>query len=209
MHDPVTRAEAAGQICQVAMCTSDIPGSVRFYTEAFGFASAGGRPLWGRRLGQIQRLPTGDRSTCTVWWLVGRQDFVQLELFTHTAPPQRPIEPDRTSADPRYGILVPDFGATIDRLARLGVVPASSPESEDGPRRACVREPGADVVVEIIEAGSTFAGRAIDKHFDLSPAIGYVALSVASLDQARRPSPACSAWPSFLRTRCMRRLATQ
>ena len=44
------------QLAQIALCSSDLPRSVQLYTEAFGFAEAGGRVLWGPRVARIQGL---------------------------------------------------------------------------------------------------------------------------------------------------------
>ena len=79
----------AAQLAQIALCTTDMPRSVQLYSEGFGFVEAGGRVLWGERVARIQGL--GDDAAFTLWWLVGRQDLVQLELFHHTTPPQRAV----------------------------------------------------------------------------------------------------------------------
>ena len=117
----------APQIAQIALCTTDMPRSVQLYTEAFGFSEAGGKVLWGQRVAQIQGL--GDDAAFTLWWLVGRQDLVQLEFFHHTTPPQRAVA-DRAPNDlgwSRFGITVPDFEPALERLAGLGITPLSAP----------------------------------------------------------------------------------
>src|ERR1700742_2008918 len=99
------------RICQIAMCTNSIPGTTRLFTTGLGFASAGGRPLWGQRLADILGLPSGDASATSLWWLVGRQDFMQLELFTHTNPQQRPLPGSWRPNDlgwVRWGAVVDD-----------------------------------------------------------------------------------------------------
>ena len=75
------------RFAQIALCTTDVPRSVQLYTEVFGFADAGGRALWGERIARMQAL--GDDTAFVFWWLVGRQDMLQLELFHHTTPRQR------------------------------------------------------------------------------------------------------------------------
>jgi hypothetical protein len=90
----------SGRICQIAMCSADIPASARLWTEVFGFAHAGGRPFWGERLAQIQRLPTGADSTCMIWWVrwgVAVPDFdavVTRLLARGVRPLTEPIEVD-------------------------------------------------------------------------------------------------------------------
>jgi hypothetical protein len=39
---------SAPRVCQIAMCTDDLPRTIRLYSEAFGFADAGGRLLRDR-----------------------------------------------------------------------------------------------------------------------------------------------------------------
>ena len=178
-----------GKLVQVALCTSDMPRSIRTFVEVLGFASAGGRPRWGAHAARLQELPTGDDTYVMLWWLVGRQEFGgQIELFHHTSPPQRPIRADRRPSDlgwSRFGIVVPDFDATVRRLDAAGFSTLTPPVEVGGRRRVCFREPGAQAVVEIMEedpalpvpwAGS-FAPRS---------ALAYVAVSVSDLDSARR-----------------------
>src|SRR5438067_11363885 len=180
---------AVPQLCQIAMCTADMPRSVRVYSEGLGFAESGGRLLWGERVARIQALPTGDETAFTLWWLVGRQDFVQLELFTHATPPVRPLPADWRPSDlgwARFGVTVPDFDAALERLRALGVEPLTDPVEHDGLRRVCFREPGAEVIVELLEDGAAVPGGIRPRHFDLVPAVVYAAVSVADLERARR-----------------------
>jgi catechol 2,3-dioxygenase-like lactoylglutathione lyase family enzyme len=170
------------------MCTLDLPRSARLYTEVLGFANGGGRPLWGARFGQIQALPTGDDSTAVVWWHVGRQDFVQVELFTHTAPVPRQRTEAWRPCDlgwSRWGVAVADFDATLARLSGAGLQTITEPAESGGVLRGCFREPGADVIIEIMQDGPNFPGGQLARHYDLAPAVSYVALSVADLDRAR------------------------
>jgi catechol 2,3-dioxygenase-like lactoylglutathione lyase family enzyme len=116
-----------------------------------------------------------------MWWLVGRQEFVQLELFHHTCPAQRPRRPSWRPCDlgwVRFGVVVDDFDLAVGRLHGAGLATLTPPMTADGGRRVCFREPGADAIVEIMEATSGFAGP--------GPALGYVTASVADLETARR-----------------------
>ncbi|MCW2525644.1 MAG: hypothetical protein JWM76_504 [Pseudonocardiales bacterium] len=179
----------AGQVCQIAMCTTDLTATTRIFTDVFGFASAGGRPLWGHRLGLIQDLPTGADSAAVLWWMVGRQDFVQLEIFMHSNPPIRPRPAGWQPSDigwNRWGVAVANFDVTLDRLAEAGLRTITDPIDVDGLRRVCFREPGADVVVEIMEDGEAFPGGRLSRYYDLSPAVSYAAVSVTDLDRARQ-----------------------
>jgi len=67
-----------------------------------GFADAGGRTSWSERVGLMQGLGEGPAGI-TMWWLVGRQDFFQLELFHHTRPAQRPLPGDWRPSDLGWG----------------------------------------------------------------------------------------------------------
>jgi catechol 2,3-dioxygenase-like lactoylglutathione lyase family enzyme len=164
-------------LTQVALCTADIVRTARTFTEVLGFADAGGRPRWGADAARIQELPTGDDTRTMMWWLVGQQEFVQLELFHHTSPPQRPRRAGWRPCDlgwVRFGVAVDDFDGTLRRLHDAGLATLTPPATVDGGRRVCFREPGADAIVEIME------GRAP------GPTLGYVAASVADLESARR-----------------------
>jgi catechol 2,3-dioxygenase-like lactoylglutathione lyase family enzyme len=176
----------APQISQIALCTTDMPRSVQLYNEGFGFAEAGGKVLWGERVAKIQGL--GEDAAFTLWWLVGRQDLVQLELFHHTTPPQRPVA-DRAPNDlgwSGFGIAVPDFDAVLERLAGLGVTPITAPLTESGLRRAVIRDPYTGALVEVLEEGSATPGGIRPRFYDLVPALVYATINVPDLAEARR-----------------------
>jgi len=168
-------------LCQVALCTADLPGTARTFVEVLGFADAGGKPRWGADAARIQELPTGDDTRCMMWWLVGRQEFVQLELFHHTSPALRPRRPGWRPCDlgwVRFGVVVDDFDRALERLDRAGLSTLTPPVPVAGARRACFREPGADAIVEVMEASPELPGP--------GPALGYATVSVADLECARR-----------------------
>jgi catechol 2,3-dioxygenase-like lactoylglutathione lyase family enzyme len=174
------------RFAQIALCTTDIPRSVQLYTEAFGFADAGGKALWGERIARMQAL--GDDTAFVFWWLVGRQDMLQLELFHHTTPRQR-VAADRAPNDhgwSRFGIAVPEFDSALERLAALGIELLSEPLTHEGLRRACFRDPYTGVLVEVLEEGGATPGGIRPRFYDLVPAVVYVAISVPDLDVARR-----------------------
>jgi catechol 2,3-dioxygenase-like lactoylglutathione lyase family enzyme len=170
---------------QLALCTNDIASTVRLYTRAFGFADAGGHVFWDSYLKQIQGL--SDDSTCMLWWMVGRQDLVQLELFHHVAPPQKPLPADWRPSDlgwVRWGVAVPDFGKSLGRLAEEGLTPISPPARYDDLWRACVRDPHTGIVIEVFEEGLGTPGGLRPRAFGLVPAVVYVALSVSNIEDA-------------------------
>jgi catechol 2,3-dioxygenase-like lactoylglutathione lyase family enzyme len=184
VHDP---EHPNPQVVQLALCTSDVVATVGRYTTALGFADAGGRAFWGERISDLQELAEPD-ARCLVWWLVGRQDLVQLELFHHTKPVQRPLPEGWRPCDlgwVRFGIAVPDFDQAVAAVAATGVAFLSEPLAQDGLRRVCFRDPELGVVVELMEEGPSLPGGVRPRHFDLVPALVYATLSVADLDRAR------------------------
>ncbi|WP_187369093.1 VOC family protein [Baekduia soli] len=175
------------QVVQLALCTSDPIATVRRYTEALGFADAGGNLFWGERISVLQDLDEPD-AACLVWWLVGRQDFVQLELFQHSRPPQRPQDPGRRPSDhgwTRFGIAVPDFDAALAGMRSSGLEPITEPMLAGGLRRVAFHDPELAVVVELMEEGVALPGGVRPRFYDLAPALVSATLSVADLDRAR------------------------
>lgn len=175
------------RLAQLGLCTRDIAATVRLYTEAFGFADSGSHVFWGSYLGRIQQL--GDDATCLLWWMVGRQDLIQLELFQHTDPAQRPLPSDWRPSDigwVRWGIALPDLDFSVGRLAERGVETfTAEPQVHDGLRRICFRDPGTGIFVELLEEGAATPGGIRPRANTLAPAIVYVTVSVADLAAAR------------------------
>jgi catechol 2,3-dioxygenase-like lactoylglutathione lyase family enzyme len=170
---------------QLALCSSDLPASLRFYAEVFGFANGGGQGLWGEIM-RVQGLSPEARAM--MWWMVGRQAFCQLEFFHHTQPVQRPLPSDWRPCDigwTRFGLSVTDFERTLERLKDWGVALLAEPrETARGPR-AAFRDPWVGAVVEVMGETAALPGGIRERHFELEPAIIYVASSVSDLDAAR------------------------
>ena len=174
------------QLAQIAMCVADIPRTLRFYAEVFGFASSGGKSIWGKRLAQIQGL--GDDAQCLIWWMLGRQDFVQLEIFNHTLPVQKPLNADWRPSDlgyVRWGLAVPDFDAMRGRLEAHGVQPIAPAVTHAGLRRIAFRDPDG-VCVEVFEDGAGVPGGVRATHHPFAPSIIYVAVSVPDMARSKR-----------------------
>lgn len=184
----LTIPPACANISQIALCTADLPGTVRTLMDVLGFASAGGRPRWGEDAARIQELPSGNDTSIMMWWLIGRQDFVQIELFHHTVPAQRPRRPDWKPSDlgwVRFGVHVADFDATMRRLHTAQIVPLSAPVVVANSRRVCFREPGSDAIIEILEEDVATSCE-VSPDRASGPALAYVAASVSDLESARR-----------------------
>jgi catechol 2,3-dioxygenase-like lactoylglutathione lyase family enzyme len=170
---------------QIGMNTSDLAGTLRLYSEAFGFANGGGSALWGELI-RIQGLAPGSRAL--MWWLLGRQKLFQLEIFQHTAPAQRPLRADWRPCDHgwvRFGIAVKDFDRCLAALESNGVKPLTAPMTTNGLRRVAFRDPYVGAMVEVMEDGQGLTGYEVDWPSGDAPAVVYAASSVSDLDAAR------------------------
>ncbi len=155
---------APPKIAQLAFCTDDLPGSVRLYSEAFGFAPAGGNMVWGQWLADIQDL--GEDAATAIAWLVGRQDLLQLEFFNHTLPRPRPLADDWRPSDlgwVRWGLTIPDFEPALDRLhgsdqGFMNIAVGTRVRAESGAIIEQVRAAGHRINAELpgVAAGGTY-----------------------------------------------------
>jgi catechol 2,3-dioxygenase-like lactoylglutathione lyase family enzyme len=181
------------QIAQIGMNTSDIPASLRLYSEAFGFRNAGGQGLWGETI-RVHGLSS--EATALMWWMIGEQKFFQLEFFHHSNPGQRPLPADWRPCDcgwVRLSIAVPDLNRSIRVLETRGVRLLGS---EDGPsgRRIAFRDPQVGTIVEVVEekdrAGPAFRS-ATSSVSDLDTALVHyrdtLGLPIRPLEDLRRP----------------------
>ena len=169
-------------LSQVAFSVVDLAASERWFREGLGFLPAGGSRwrMRGPMASSVQGLP---RVASTCWWMVGRNDFFQLEMFQFERPLARLMAHDRKPCDigyTRIGVWVADFDRTLTGLERLGSPPLSDPLGPAGARRACVRNPDG-VYVEIMEDDPlSGAGLAPDRS-DCPVALRSVTLSVPDL----------------------------
>ncbi len=173
------------QFVQIALNTSDPAGTLRLYCEAFGSVAGGGNAFWGDAT-RSQGL--GNDARGTVWWLVGRQPFLQFEIFQHTSPPQQPLPPDYRASDigwTRFGISVADFDHALTALTRRGCHTITEPVVVDGLRRVVFRDPFVGCFVEIFEDGPARPGGDEQTSGDPRPAIVYAACSVPDLAAAK------------------------
>jgi catechol 2,3-dioxygenase-like lactoylglutathione lyase family enzyme len=168
---------------QLAFNSCDLAGSLRLYAE-LGFHNAGGHAIWGQVM-SIQGLPPSSRGF--MWWLIGRQARVQLELFHLTQPAQRPQPADWRACDlgwTRFGIAVPDLEATKATLARWEIAIVELSEAGRS-RRLAFRDPFIGCFVEVFEDHAAIPGGSALRHHDLDPAIVYATSSVSDLAAAR------------------------
>jgi catechol 2,3-dioxygenase-like lactoylglutathione lyase family enzyme len=114
-----------------------------------------------------------------MWWMVGQQDFFQLELFGYTCPVSQPLPADWRPSDigwTRYGIVVADFDACLVALKNQGVSPLAPAIVKSGRRHIAIRDPYVGMIVEVIES---------DRHRPEGPIFAYATSSVSDLESAR------------------------
>jgi catechol 2,3-dioxygenase-like lactoylglutathione lyase family enzyme len=161
-------------VVQIGMNTADVAGSLRLYSELFGFVNAGSIAFWGEAM-RIQGL--NPDSHAIIWWMVGGAPFSQLEFFSHGRPKQRPQRADWRPCDHgwvRFGIAVNDFDRVIRgleqwRIAQLGASGVA------GRRRLTFRDPHVGAIVEVMESDAMTC-----------PTIAYATYSVADIEESRR-----------------------
>lgn len=171
-------------IIQIVLGSDDLPFAKHLYSTVFGFAGAGERLIYSRHNGEVMGF--GGYGGATVQYMVGRQELMQLEFWTHTRPPQRPLPAEWRPNDIgfcRLGISMPDFDGVLERLAGLGIGTFTAPMAVNGLRRVCFRDPTVGIPVDIMEDGAALPGER-DRYHELEPAVVYVAVSVTDLDEA-------------------------
>lgn len=162
------------RVFQLALVSNDLPGSVRLYAEAFGFRNAGGQCSWSSRVQGI-----GPDARHVMWWLIGQQEFFQLEIFQYSRPESRPLPADWRPCDlgwVRFGIIVADFDACLSGLEGHAIQPISSPIEKGERRHVAFRDPYAGAIIEVIESDPRKPG---------GPIIAYATSSVSDLKAAR------------------------
>lgn len=171
------------QVSQIALCANDLPAAKSFYMNVFGFEDARAELACGQGFAELQEL--GSYASMIINWLMGRGKFIQMEMFQHIAPPQKPLPIDWQVSDigwGRFGISVTDFDACLSRLTEQGVRTLTDPLNIGGQRRFSFRDPYVGAVVEVMEDNAALTG---DPKSCL-PALANVALSVRDLDGARK-----------------------
>jgi catechol 2,3-dioxygenase-like lactoylglutathione lyase family enzyme/uncharacterized protein YndB with AHSA1/START domain len=170
---------------QIAFSVVDLKRTEHWFRTAFGLLPAGGtRSFRGPLASHVQGLP---RAASTCWWLVGRDDYVQIELFQFESPMAKLLASDYRPCDigySRVGIWVQDFDATLGRLEMLDSRPVTAPAGERGRRRACVRSPDG-VFVEVMEE-DLLAGRTRVVRPECAAAPRYITVSVPDLDKSKQ-----------------------
>jgi catechol 2,3-dioxygenase-like lactoylglutathione lyase family enzyme len=170
---------------QIAFSVVDLKRTEHWFRTAFGLLPAGGtRSFRGPLASHVQGLP---RAASTCWWLVGRDDYVQIELFQFESPMAKLLPSDYRPCDVGYsrvGIWVDNFDATLDRLATLDTRPLTAPLGEKGRRRVCVRSPDG-VFIEVMEE-DLLAGRTRVARPGCAAAPRFITVSVPDLEKSKQ-----------------------
>lgn len=170
---------------QVALNTVNMAATLRFYSDIFGFANAGGQAAWGDVM-RVQGLDPAGQLLC--WFMVGRHPRIQFEMFQHSAPDPRPQPADWSPADHgwvRVGIAVSDFDAVLARLADRAIALLGPIGQSHALRHCAVRDPFSGIIVEIWEDGPGLPGGSHPRDNGYDPQIMYVTSSVADIAAAR------------------------
>jgi catechol 2,3-dioxygenase-like lactoylglutathione lyase family enzyme len=170
--------------CQLALSTMDLTRTHWWYRRALGFLAAGERrQREGPAYAAVPGLP---EAAFDLWCLVGRQPFVQFEMFEFARPRMRARASTWQRCDIGYsgvGIHVRDFDAAVARVDRVGGRFLTEPMGPRGRRHVCLFDPD-DTLLELIEAHPCGASASAAEHAE-RPALASVSLSVRDLDQAR------------------------
>lgn len=172
-------------LSQVAFSVVDLAATEQWFGEGLGLWPAGGARwlMRGPLTSSIQGLP-GVASTC--WWMVGANEFFQLEMFQFERPLSRLIAHDARPCDigyARIGVWVSDFDQALARLARLSSLPISAPIGPAGRRRACLRSPDG-AYIEIMEDDPLRGAGLLQSRSDCGVAVRSVTLSVPDLTRS-------------------------
>lgn len=170
---------------QIGMNSSDLAGSLRLFSDVFGFQNAGGHFIWGDAM-TIQGLDLSARGL--LWVLLGAKPLVQLELFHHTVPAQRRLPADWRASDlgwTRFGIAVPDLSRIRKNLEAWGIGITGESAAPGDVARLVFREPFVGCFIEVMEEGEELPGGFPARQYDVDGAVIHATCSVSDLDASR------------------------
>ncbi len=173
-------------LSQIAVSTSDVRRSQRWYRDVLGLEPAGGTNMFaGPVASMVQGVP---RSASTCWWLVDRQDFFQIELFEFRSPLVRPLPAGWRPCDIGYSTVsfaVDDLDMALLGARAVGSPPLTEPIGSAGERRVCVRDPDG-VLVELMEDDPRGPFERSRPRPGIPAVARAVTLSVGDLERSRR-----------------------
>ena len=126
-------------------------------------------------------------SRALIWWLVGGDEFFQLEFFNHSRPSLRRLPIDWRPSDhgwTRFGIVAAHFDQACAALVNHRI--AFSPVlGRAGTRRTAFRDPYVGVYVELLESGALSTLETAHPSKMPYPHFAYATASVSDLQSAR------------------------
>lgn len=138
-------------LSQIALSTIDLRRSDAFWRVGLGFLpSATSRMFRGPTISNLMRV---EDAKTTTRWLVGQDEWLQIEIWQFENPLPSLQPPDHAPNHVGYsrcGVWVKKFDATASRLEAMGYPAVSPPVGEPGERRVCVRDPDG-IWVELFE----------------------------------------------------------
>lgn len=139
-------------LSQIAISSIDLRRSEIWWREGLGFLpSAGTRLFRGKSISGVVQMAN---AAATTRWLVGQDEWLQIELWQYENPVPRLLPagyaPNHVGFS-RCGVWVKGFDAALKRLKKLGTLPLSDPIGSQGKRRVCVRDPDG-IYVELFES---------------------------------------------------------
>ena len=174
------------RLCQIASSVANLRRTHRWYREVLGMVPAGGTNLFAGPLASlVQGVP---RSASVCWWLLDRQDLLQLELFEFRSPLVRPLPADWRPCDigyTRISFWVDDLDRAAERAGAAGTPPLTAPLGDAGRRRVCVRDPDG-VLCELMEEDPRGPRPRARPRPQVPSVIRSVTLSVPDLERSRR-----------------------
>jgi catechol 2,3-dioxygenase-like lactoylglutathione lyase family enzyme/uncharacterized protein YndB with AHSA1/START domain len=168
-------------LSQIALSTIDLRRSDAFWREGLGFLpSATSRMFRGPTISNLMRV---EDAKTTTRWLVGQDEWLQIEIWQFENPVPRLLPENHAPHHigfSRCGVWLKHFEATLQRLEAMGHRALSAPMGETGNRRVCVRDPDG-IYVELLES-DPLAGQLPPPAYDCDVALRSVTLTTPDLD---------------------------
>jgi catechol 2,3-dioxygenase-like lactoylglutathione lyase family enzyme len=172
------------RVTQIAFSVPDIGKQIQFYQDVLGFHLTKNQRVEHELARKLLGMPD---ASLQLAWMIGRQDFLQLEFFSFNKPLPRPRPEKWRPCDigyTRLGVVVSEFDATLQRAARFGALPLAPGATRAGGRRVCIADPAGNII-ELMEGVATIPGGLPVARWPYDPAIKYASLSVPDIERSR------------------------